>query len=274
MWFEYAFRAARGTGRRAPTEVERALCSNILNGFLGWPEPKEMGGFEVLARDTPEEVRSVRVDTRRLMLFVIDNRIAPFWRKRFAVLALANLYVLGIGDAGALERCDRLTWLVPSLREYLRDAIAGVGAMSLGPAPYVRNRAVEEDIAAANGPVERDQADDLRGGRASPEGASQAPPTPPAAPGDRRVRPCDLRALAQYDRALELRPDLAAGNARMEDVYEVVRNEVHDGAEEGRLPDFKSWRRFVNRARHDPTAPKRSPRAGREGRNVVRRDDL
>ncbi|HNO26447.1 MAG TPA: hypothetical protein PKK94_25930, partial [Leptospiraceae bacterium] len=35
MWFEYAFRAARGTGRRAPTEVERALCSNILQ-FRPW----------------------------------------------------------------------------------------------------------------------------------------------------------------------------------------------------------------------------------------------
>lgn len=274
MWLEDAVRAARGFGSGEPSNVERALCSNLLRGFLGWPAPEEMRGFTVLSSSTPDEVRAVREDMRRVMLSVIDAQYAPYWRKRFAVLALANLYAMGIGDAETLKRCDRLPWLLPALREYVRDALCGVGPMSLGLAPFDRNRAVEEEIAEADGPLEIVRADEPAGVSRSAGGSPPVPTASSPTVRERRERPCDLRALAQYERALEIRPDLAAGNAKLEDVYEVVRTKVHDRAEDGRLPDFQTWRRYVNRARHDPAAPKRTPRAGREGRNVVRREGL
>lgn len=116
---------------------------------------------------------------------------------------------------------------------------------------------------------------------AQPPATAQArvpppPPEPPPveAPNEHRRRPCDQRALAQYERALELRPDLAARGAKLKDIYNVVKNEVHDAAEDGALAGFVSWRRFLSRARRDPTAPKRSPRRGRVGRSVVRPNEL
>jgi hypothetical protein len=89
-----------------------------------------------------------------------------------------------------------------------------------------------------------------------------------------KPRPCARRALAQHARALELHPELAARRVRLKDIYKIVRNEVHDKDEDGPLPLFQTWRRYLSQARRDPAAPQRSPRAGREGRSVARRGEL
>lgn len=276
MWLEEALRAARGVAaRETPPEVGRALASNLARGFLGWPQPKAMPGFSVLTnRPSPEEVRAVRSDTHELMLSVIGDGFAPYRRKRFAVLALANLHVLGVGDAEHLRRIDALPWLLPALREYLRDALAGTGPISLGPAPFERNRALEEAILAAETPVGSDAG--VTPTAPAPLQEPQPGPAPvvPASPQAQPHRPCDARALAQYHRALEIRPDLATGTGGLKAIYAVVKEQVHDRGQDGELKPFDTWRRYVSRAQGDPAKPKRAPRAGREGRSVVRRGDL
>lgn len=275
MWLEGAIRAARGRTADTPPAVGRALASNLARGFVGWPQSKTMPGFSaVTIRPSPAEIRAVRSDTHELMLSVIGDGFAPYWRKRFAVLALANLHVLGVGDALHLRRIDGLPWLLPSLREYLRDALAGTGVMSLGPAPFDRNRAVEEEILAADAPVGADAA--AAPTTPAPQQERQPGPLPvvPAAPHTQRHRPCDARALAQYHRALEIRPDLTTGTGRLKAIYAVVKEQVHDRNEDGELKPFETWRRYLNRANCDPAKPKRAPRAGREGRSVVKREDL
>lgn len=157
-WIDEAARAAfppeAGTERRSG--LARAVASNLLFAFQGWPgsaaEREQWARhFREEPHDTPAAVQARREDVRARVLLALRDRFVSFQRKRYALLALANLHALGIGDAHELKRYDRVWWVLPSLRDYLRDALLGPEGLG-GDHAFARSCELESAISQADPP--------------------------------------------------------------------------------------------------------------------------
>jgi hypothetical protein len=238
-----------------PAHVERLLAPYRVEG-AGGESPEQWAERAVQAESEERAAaRAVAVAGRglapRLEAFGYDSR--PILR----VVLAAD----GGGGVAALASI----WPAARVEIERIELRLRIGADALGTP-------TTSTTARRSGPATEDL--ELHLARALRDGRLATDPPSNATPHDPKLRPCDKRSLAQYDRALEIQPDLVTQGAGMKAVYDVVKKRVHDATEDGRLPAFATWRRYVNRARHDPAAPKRSSRGGRDGRSVVRREEL
>lgn len=106
----------------------------------------------------------------------------------------------------------------------------------------------------------------------------------PVETGERRLRPCVLKAKTVFERARELWPDLVpGGNVATEALFDKIRSDGNEDDFPGYFthgewfgpPSWQSFQRYVNESLQATVGPKRSSRARRTtSRSVVRRRDL
>lgn len=160
-WLEDARRAAfpgsTPYGCQGGAGAERAALSALTHALRGWPESqKERDYWSYYFREQPHEdeaaILARRDDLRQLLLRALRWGYTSYPRRNFALLALANLYLLGIGEADKLKTYLRANWVLPGVRDYVQDSLLGFEGVGGDHAALTRSFDLEPEIERARIP--------------------------------------------------------------------------------------------------------------------------
>lgn len=104
------------------------------------------------------------------------------------------------------------------------------------------------------------------------DGKTQTPKEEPSKVKPSKLKPCHQLAYSQYVQVIKDRPELAT--ATEQQVYNYYKEYLYDRQEDGELPIFSSWSKYVRTARNAMGESKNTPRSGREGRSIIRQRDM